>query len=179
MPLPSDSKLVDLCGEPKNYTLLSDSNRGSRVVHLHECNKVVKFGSFVTRHEARSQQLFRAKVKREKVYVPEVYHFFEHNEKGYLLMEFIDGEKSGKLSSTQSKNLKKAVEHVHSIRYDSVGVIGPLGGGKPAGGDLFYRAYDDYFDRFDSKDKIEAYFRLYVRPRSVSSTRASFPTAKT
>jgi len=88
-------------------------------------DKVVKFGPMVSRDEAENQASVAGMVNQETVRVPKVYDWFEDAKGwGYLVMEFMDGEKAKCLTEDiHAPQLLKVLEHLHSLK---AGTIGPL-----------------------------------------------------
>lgn len=53
-------------------------------------SKVVKIGA--TMEEAQNQRIARSLVDPKIVYVPEVYRFFIHQNRGHIVMEYVKGQ---------------------------------------------------------------------------------------
>ena len=74
-----------------NLNLLSDPECGRSVIRISE-DAVVKCGMSVTRFEAANQQRAYEILDSKIVKVPRVYRFFTYAGKGYLIMEYVNGQ---------------------------------------------------------------------------------------
>ncbi|KAL9087437.1 MAG: hypothetical protein Q9159_003649 [Coniocarpon cinnabarinum] len=92
------------------------------------------------------------------VYIPKVCDFFVR-EAGYPVTEFIDGT-AGQVSNKQFNIVKLVVHHLHSIKPEEVGLVGPLGGGEPKG----VRWKRTHGFSFASEEAVDGYFKAWTLP---------------
>lgn len=71
--------------------IISEPEGGQSVIRISE-DAVVKCGISVTRFEAANQQQAYEILDPAIIKVPRVYRFFSHGNRGYLIMEYINGQ---------------------------------------------------------------------------------------
>jgi hypothetical protein len=100
---------------------------GNKVLQLGE-KTVVKYGVGVTKDEAANQEKAFELLDPEIVRVPKVYTFFEDDSgRGYLVMEFMEGEVKESISEdSEIYKLSAVLDHFSSIKSSK---LGSLGGG--------------------------------------------------
>ena len=82
--------LIKLCSDPY-HEVLSKVAYGNTVLRI-SGHLAVKFGVHVKEAEAQNQRKAYQLLNPHIVRVPKVHDFFEHASKGYLVMEFIEGQ---------------------------------------------------------------------------------------
>ncbi|KAF2164401.1 hypothetical protein M409DRAFT_56670 [Zasmidium cellare ATCC 36951] len=111
-----------------------DEDRKCGVIR-YSTNAAVKFSRFLNAGEAACQRQAHLLTDPLVVRVPEVYYYFERGEGvnrwGYLVMEYIEGEKSDALPTPdQLRTIVGVIEHLGTKRGS---VPGPVGGGRTYG----------------------------------------------
>lgn len=123
--------IIQYCRSRLEDQLLGGSWHGNRVVKLPDCDKVVKFGNWVSSHEAENQRRAYERVDANIVAIPQVHEFFQDDEGwGYIVMDFIEGEIINALSDDHFQRLANVLEHFTSITDTAPG---SLGGGPSMG----------------------------------------------
>jgi serine/threonine protein kinase len=87
----------------------------------------VKFGRPVYEEEARNQRHAHSILDPTIVRVPEVYHYFRRDNVGYLVMEYIEGERCP--NEVGSDIIDKVANIVTHLRTHHGTIPGPVGGG--------------------------------------------------
>lgn len=111
---------------------------------------VIKFG-YVFEEEASNQREAFRLLDPTIIRVPRVYHFFTHDDTGYLVMEYIDSQEAETVwDDDTAGTLSRALKHLHSFEgcYP-----GPAGGGVSAG--ILWE--DPEEPSFDTKADLQSY----------------------
>ena len=133
---PLEKAIVAFCNHPPPGRSLDSF--GNRVMRFSD-TLAVKHGQSLTKHEANNQYKAHQLLDPSVVRVPRVFHFFEHQNPqdpdptGYILMEYVDGEKLEDLTDLQLTQIAKIIKYMTSFR--GPGPAGLMGG--PIGGFLF------------------------------------------
>jgi hypothetical protein len=123
----SRDEIIDRCDKAGPQDLISHTPYGNSVLKLSD-SVAVKFGNGVTQYEAYSQEKAYLILDRGIVRVPKVYGFFDDGRgRGYLVMEFIEGETQESFTSvSQLHALSRVLDHFATQKSEKPG---PLGGG--------------------------------------------------
>ncbi|KAI9664307.1 MAG: transcriptional repressor general negative regulator of transcription subunit 4 [Alyxoria varia] len=149
---------------------VADGGSSSKVVQLSK-KVAVKFGKFVTIHEANAQRRARELVNSDLVHVPEVFHFFTDQDGiGYIMMEFVVGRITASPDDEHIKKIAMIMRHFSSIQG---GQVGPLGGG-PASAVLFEETDSPTFDSIES---VEAWFNDRLLPHEDKLNLTGMPSS--
>jgi serine/threonine protein kinase len=142
-------------------------------------NIAAKIGRCVTASEAATQAFAHKELDPSIVYVPKVYRYFrrsrgvaydEHNEHGYLFMEYIPGQKLQDLETAALAELVpravEVIEHLGHVRGRSA--PGSVGGGIPMG-----HIFGDDGAKTSGKsvDEINAYMNKHLEYRNIYLSR--------
>lgn len=117
-------EIVSRCRHAAPEGCLACQQWGNIVLKI-DSRTAVKFGPGVSKDEAENQAAISTMVNQEIVRVPKVYDWFQDAEGwGYLVMEFMTGERAGHLDEDKYKTkLLRVIEHLHSL---TAAKIGPL-----------------------------------------------------
>ncbi|KAJ5971820.1 uncharacterized protein N7479_001738 [Penicillium vulpinum] len=116
--------IIDFCRSCPEDQLIGGLRSGNQVAKLPDCDLVVKFGPFVTSHEAKNQQKVYGILDPDIVTVPSVYTFFVDDEGwGYIISDYIRGKIIDPLSDSHIKKLARILDYFHSITYDRAGSL--------------------------------------------------------
>ena len=121
--------LIKLCSNPYRE-VFRQVLYGNTVVRISD-SLVVKFGARVKEAEALNQREAYQLLNPHIVRVPKVYDFFEHASKGYLVMEFIEGQTIDPLED--GALIKKLSNVLQSFERLSNYKSGPLQGNMATG----------------------------------------------
>lgn len=163
----SQSSIIELCARPVAAVWLNDPRSSNRVLKLSQ-HCVVKYGPGVTEIEADNQRRAFELLDPAIVRVPRVYSFFTHQRTGYLLMEFIEGERLSQLSDAHFDKLIAILTHFR-------GITGEIPGNLCGKGVVVGNPFPDDAERsFATKLELEAYFgRRLLRNQSYQLNFAS------
>jgi hypothetical protein len=145
----SESDLIAYYANPQVNHVLGGTPSGNKGVRISSL-AVIKFGIGVTRDEADNQAKAYELVNHEIIRMPQVYRFFtDVRGRGYLVMEFMDGEVIEPPETlAEFAKIARVLGYLATFRGD---VPGTLGGG-PSCGLLFP---DTDVVRFGSMEDIE------------------------
>jgi serine/threonine protein kinase len=98
----SDREIIDAC---------SNGAGAARVLDIY----LVKFGELVSTDEAKNQAAAYDLLCPHICIVPKAYRTFRYDGKGYILMEYIDGESFGNLNDTQINKVNEILNRFSGI----------------------------------------------------------------
>jgi hypothetical protein len=107
--------LIAFCKRPPSGMKVRSSGRRSNTVLKVTSSHMVRFGGDTTRDGALNQQKAYEVLDPSIIKVPRVLHYFERN-RGYLLMEYFDGEVSETLDKSQIGHVVHALGHMAITR---------------------------------------------------------------
>lgn len=114
----SNSDIVQRCLQPERQ-IIGGLPHGNLVVKL-SVDTVVKFGPGVSKEEADNQRRAFELLDGSVVRVPRIIDFFTWTEDGrttgYLVMEYIDGDISESVSSSQIDQIVRILSHFSAIQ---------------------------------------------------------------
>ncbi|KAJ5339066.1 hypothetical protein N7452_005794 [Penicillium brevicompactum] len=123
--LDNHQSIIDYCRSCPEDQLTGGLRSGNQVVKLPDCDLVVKFGPFVSSHEAKNQQKAYDIINPDFVTVPSVHEFFVDDEGwGYIISDFIQGKIIEPLSDSHIQRLAHIFQYFHSITADRPGSLG-------------------------------------------------------
>jgi serine/threonine protein kinase len=103
-----DYKLIEYCLSCPKSCLIGGSKYGNRVIKISNGNKVVKLGPSISFHESVNQKRALELVDPRIVKIPRVHGFFTDDRgRGYIVMEFIEGEMITSLSESHIESCKR------------------------------------------------------------------------
>ncbi|KAF1972042.1 hypothetical protein BU23DRAFT_645366 [Bimuria novae-zelandiae CBS 107.79] len=108
----TDDHIVSLCHNPMT-TILSSPLCLNKVARISN-DVAVKFGQFVTVQEFKNQQIAQQSLDSDIVTVPRAYRFFQKEDAGYIIMDYVAG-KTLDLESAKEvvKELGEVLNHIH------------------------------------------------------------------
>lgn len=116
--------IIDYCRSCPDDQFIGDLRSGNRVVKLPDCDLVVKFGPFVTSHEAENQQEAFKIIDPAILIVPMVHKFFVDDEGwGYMVSDFISGKTIDPLSDSHVQRLTYIFDYFRSITANRAGSL--------------------------------------------------------
>ncbi|KAF2154253.1 hypothetical protein K461DRAFT_320406 [Myriangium duriaei CBS 260.36] len=118
--IPNNNAIIEYCGSDDRSILCACQR--TEIVALMP-GVVVKFGHIFS-EEAQNQDFAYRHLDQDIVRFPKVFRYFEHDEHGYLVMEFMQGLQ--RVVVEDAEDVAWAVEHIHSL---SSRGPGPVGGG--------------------------------------------------
>ena len=140
----SDQDIVALCADP-----VSSMRCGQSVIRV-SADLAVKYGSHLTETEADNQRQAYALLDQNIVRVPRVERFFRHEDVGYLVMEYIEGEVLQALDGVHYNKIAEILSHFQTIRRSTPGNLC----GK---GDLYWCPFPEEGVVLDGADQIETW----------------------
>lgn len=122
--LDNHQSIINYCRSCPEDQLTGGLRSGNQVVKLPDCDLVVKFGPFVSYHEAKNQQKAYGIINPDIVTVPSVHKFFVDDEGwGYIISDFIQGKIIDPLSDSHIQRLAHILEYFRSITADRAGSL--------------------------------------------------------
>ncbi|KAJ6106666.1 hypothetical protein N7512_010183 [Penicillium capsulatum] len=170
-----DEWLIDLCHKAEiEGGMIGGEKYGHKVIKISDYI-VVKYGG-VQASEATTQEFAFNHVNRNVVHVPKVYRFIESqqsaNPRGYLLMEYVQGENLSNLDLQMHRDIPSRVANILAHLEQIIGpapIPGPIGSGEPQG---YLFGDDGAKTTFASIDDLNVYMnkRLHHRSDSIDLT---------
>lgn len=123
MPPFGREEIVSRCSQALPDDCLYYQPYGNKVLRLSD-ELVVKFGFCLSQDEARNQTKAYELIDQRIVRVPRVYDWFEHEDLGYIVMEFVDGAKARSLDEPLiAQSLSDIVLYFQSLKSNTVGPL--------------------------------------------------------
>jgi thiamine kinase-like enzyme len=119
----SETDIIQRCCDP-NRQIVGGVKFGNYVIKVSD-EVVVKFGAGVSAGEAENQRKAFEMLNSSIVRVPRLYHYFNWNNKGFLVMEYIHGEVFESVPSQQIRKIADILGHFSTLQRTRPGPIQP------------------------------------------------------
>ena len=167
----SNEEIAGKCTVQSSTDRLGGQPHGNWIFKLSE-QIAVKCGPAVTAVEADDQRRAFELLDSRIVRVPRVHRYFMYGERGYLVMEYIDGKQIDTLSEDHYTKLTTMLSHFHEIKND---IPGNLSGRESPLGRPF--PDNDKVPRFATKLEMQQWFSGRLLRRQLQMNALCFETS--